>query len=1132
MAVSHADVVWWENEVPAHPPGDPPRSAPTRLRAETATVSVLFTDLVDSTEILDHDGADRSEAIRRTHFSALRHAVHQCRGDEIKTTGDGLMVVFRSALDAVECAVSMQRAVARLRRNEPLSPEVRVGLSAGEATVENGDWYGQPVVEAARLCSTADSGQILLADVVAALIRTWTKYRTTSLGPRALKGFDDPVLVREVEWADNDLVARPLPAAVTPVAQEILVGRDAEAERLARAWERAKAGERQLLLIGGEPGIGKTCLTAELARRAHDEGGTVLWGRSDEDLEVAYQSFVEAIEHYFAHSEPEEIIGQLGGRAADLARLVPDLVEGRSPSPPADPNTDRLRLFEAVASMLAAASTAAPVLLVLDDLHWAPRSALRLLRHLARDPRAAALLIVGTYRHTDLGPSHPLIELLADLHRVYQVDRLELRGLQPADVAAFLEVAGGGRELDERGLELATLLHKETDGNPFFVGQLLRHLTETGAVAPREGRWTPASPLADYGMPEGVREVIGRRLSRLSDAANRALKVAAVIGDEFELRALELVRDAAEDPVVLLDVLEESTAARLLSELDGSPGRFGFTHTLVRQTLLETLSATRRARLHRQVGEAVESLSGAEEPAGTLAYHYCAGASAGTAARGLHFAERAAAQAMETLAFEAAIIHLERGLKALPLTDQPDPAARARLLVMFAEAHHLAGDVARSRSVAAEAADAARTAGSAKLLAKAAWWRSALPVAGVEDPTTAALLDEALDALGDSDTRLRAALLGQLALYRAVNQGQGPAADSIARQAVDAARATEDATALGRALVDRCLVLQGSPDVTTQRRHSEELAALLPRVPIRNRTAAEKALLRHNAVVHLQTAELARFDDDVEAFARLCRGGREGSDWLDLATVAMWRSLRAMVDGRLGDAEMFATEMLRRAPDEINFHNTFASQLFLLRRDQGRLGEIEVLLRAAVQETPRLVGFRIALALTHAELGAVAEARRELEPLVADDFTAVPYVTRTASLALLAETCGEIGAVEHLELPHDLLLPYQGQLLVVGWGAGCLGAADRFLGVAAAVAHRWDDADRCFQAAVSLEEAAGSPPLVARTRCSYARALAARGRRQDRARALALLDAAASVADELEMGGLQQTIARTGGLLR
>jgi class 3 adenylate cyclase/tetratricopeptide (TPR) repeat protein len=1114
MAVSHARVT-------------PGRAASPR--AETATVSVLFTDLVDSTGILSHDGADRSESMRRKHFGVLRDAVRRCRGEEIKTTGDGLMVVFRSALDAVDCSVAMQRGVARLRRDEPHSPEVRVGLSAGEATSENDDWYGQPVVEAARLCAAAASGQILLTDISAALIRTWTKHRIVDVGARTLKGFDEPMLVREVEWASTGVVSLPLPPAVSPVAHEVLVGREGEAERLLAAWERAKAGERRVVLIGGEPGIGKTSLTADLARRVHDDGGTVLWGRSDEDLDVPYQSFVEALQHFFTHAPSAEIVAQLGCRAVDLARLVPDLIEEPSPTPPVDPNGERLRLFEAVSTLLATAAHAAPVLLVLDDLHWASRSALKLVRHLARDHRAAAFLIVGTYRHTDIAPPHPLPELLADLHRERHVERVELCGLDPTDVAAYLEVASDGHVLDESGWEFASILHEETEGNPFFVGQLLRHLTETGVVAPREGQWRPDRPLDEYGLPDSVRDVIARRLARLSGAANRALKVAAVIGHEFELGTLELTPSAAAEPVTLLDALEESSAARLVVERDGAPGRFGFTHALVRQTLFDSLSVTRRSRLHREVGEAIEAqvVRDQSDVASRLAYHYCAGATAGTATRGVTFSEQAATEALEKSAYDAAIVHLERALKAFALAEQGDPTVRARLLVMLAEALHLSGEVTRSKEIAAQAAGEARFAGSAKLLARAAWWRAALPRAGAEDRPAAELLHEALRAIGRTDHRLRAALLGQLALYRAVNEGQGPAADPIAQEAVNEARVTGDPTAHARALMDRCTVLQGSPDVHRQERHCEELRALLPDVPARNQAAAAKMLMRHRVVVHLQTADIAGFDDDVRAFSGLGVGSRFSGDWLDLATIAMWRSLRATLEGRFGDAEEFASEMLARAPDEVNFHNSYAAQLFLLRRDQGRLPEIIDLLRAAADAAPRLVGFRAALALAHAELGNAPDAQQELDALTAGDVASAPYVTRVALVALMVETAAELDAVTGITGAYDLLQPYAGQLLVVGWGAACLGAADRFLGMAAAREGRWDEAERHFEVAVALESHVGAAPLLARTRLSCARMLAARGRQLDRARALRELDAVAAVVDGLDMSGLRRALALT-----
>jgi hypothetical protein len=1094
-------------------------------------VTVLFTDLVDSTGILNHDGADRSETVRRSHFAALRHAVRHCRGEEIKTTGDGLMVIFRSAGDAVECAVSMQRAVARLRRTEPHFPEVRIGLSAGEATVDDGDWYGQPVVEAARLCAVATRGQILLAEVVAVLLRTWTRHRIVAAGRRELKGFDEPVVVRQVAWTGGELVTT-LPPAVAPVAREILVDREVEAARLARAWERAKCGERQVVFVGGEPGIGKTCLASELARKAHDDGGTVLWGRSDEEMDIPYQAFVESLQHLLEQDAFASIVGRLGDRVADLARLLPQIVDGHDAAVPADPNADRLWLFDAVSRLIVAASNEAPVLLVLDDLHWAPCSALRLLRHIARDPHDASLLIVCTYRDTDLDSSHPLVELLADLQREQFVERLDLEGLPAVEVVSFLEAVGGGRELDASGRALAGVLHRETGGNPLFFSQLLRHLTEAGAVAPGDGRWAASRPLTDYGMPEGIRDVIARRLARLSDAAVQALKVGAVVGNEFDLRTLEHSPAAAPDPLTLLDSLEESARARLVVELERAPGTFRFTHTLVRQTLLDTLCAARRARLHLEVARAVEAGSVGHEPLDVLAYHYCEAATVGGAAPGVRFAERAALQGLEKLAFEAAIDHLERGLRTLELAGAPDAETRARLLVTLAEAHHLAGDVSRSKAVASTAADAARAVGSPKLLARAAMWRSAFPLAGVEDPPAAELLEEALGALPEGDHRVRASLLGRLAVYRAVNEGQGPAADGTARRAVSVARSSGDATALMRALTDRCLVLQGEPDLAVPRRHCEELRTLLASVPVRERAAAEKVLRRQDAVIHLQSGDVKAFDTDVRALARSCAASPAGGDWVDQATVAMWQALQSMLTGRFEDAERRAGEMLERAPHEANFQNSFAAQLFLIRRDEGRLAEIEYLLRGAVQATPRLIGFRIALALTHAELGDRVAARHELEPLVAHDYAAVPYVGRASAVAMLVEACAESGVDILPPAAYELLEPCAGQLLVVGWGAACLGAADRFLGTAAALAGRAGTAAQHFEAAEALEEAAGLEPLLARTRFSHARALMGSTRRADRVRARSLLDLAATTADDLGMRGLRHRVMAIGGRLQ
>jgi len=350
---------------------------------------------------------------------------------------------------------------------------------------------------------------------------------------------------------------RALPGELA-VTSEVFVGRQAEIDVLAGVWRHALEGSLRTALLAGEPGIGKTRLAAELARRAHAEGAVVLFGRCDEDLGVPFQPFSEALRAYVQACPPAELATQAGQRAGELARLVPELGErllGARPTSTGDPEEQRDRLFEAVASLLAGASQMRPVLLVLDDLHWAARPTLLMLRHLLRPREPMRLLVLGTYRDTELDRAHPLAQVLADLRREpVQIERVRLRGLDADGVSAYV-AASGGRALEADSIEFARTLYERTEGNPFFIGEVLRHLAESGLARGEGGRWVAAAEIADVGLPEGVKEVIARRLSRLSDGANRALAVASVVGPTFSLRVLEHV-DAGESPDELLDALD------------------------------------------------------------------------------------------------------------------------------------------------------------------------------------------------------------------------------------------------------------------------------------------------------------------------------------------------------------------------------------------------------------------------------------------------------------------------------------------------------------------------------------------------------------------------------------------------
>jgi tetratricopeptide (TPR) repeat protein len=321
----------------------------------------------------------------------------------------------------------------------------------------------------------------------------------------------------------------------------------------------------------------------------------------------------------------------------------------------------RYRLFEAVSAFIAQAAATRPVLLVLDDLHWADKATLVMLRHIVRASDRAAFCVVGTYRDSELGRAHPLAEILADLRREAGVTRLSLRGLDEGDVHALI----GSLAAREVPSSLSRLVVDATDGNPFFVAEIVRHLTETGVLA--DAQPVRSGPIA-LGLPQGIKDVIGRRVARLSEAANRTLSLAAVVGREFDIAVLEALGDVPEDR--LLDAIDEAVQAQVIAEAEKA-GRFSFVHALIRETLYGELSTTRRVRLHRRVGETIERLTrrAPNPPLADLAYHFVQAASAGVVGKAIDYAVRAGDRAAEALAHEEAARFYGMALQSIEFMD-------------------------------------------------------------------------------------------------------------------------------------------------------------------------------------------------------------------------------------------------------------------------------------------------------------------------------------------------------------------------------------------------------------------------------------------------------------------------------
>ncbi|OGO53269.1 MAG: hypothetical protein A2148_09075 [Chloroflexi bacterium RBG_16_68_14] len=591
-------------------------------QASSDTVTVLFTDLVGSTELLERLGDDAAESVRRAHFSLLRHAVAARGGQEVKTLGDGLMVAFSSAIDALACAVAMQQAVHRHNQQqaEEHRLQVRVGLHVGEPIRDEQDYFGMPVVIARRLCDSAQGSQILVSELVRGLVGSRGGHAFRRLGPLTLKGLAEPLPACEVVWepavegaeAHRTAVAKPprplpLPPLLAGGERTAFVGRERELQTLLECWGQAQTGQRRLVLLAGEPGIGKTRLAAEFAVGAHTDGATVLYGRADEEALIPCQPFVEALVHNTAAYPADELRARLGTSGAKLATLVSELAEASAglrrearPEGSAGPEGERYRFFEAVSSLLTEASRVGPLVLVLDDLHWADKPTLLLLRYILRRPEPSPLLILGTYRDTELARTHPLSETLADLRRDRAFERISLKGLDEAEVSALIGAWGG-----QPPSAFVRAVYEQTEGNPFFIEELLRHLAEIGAIYEREGRLTTDLTVARLGIPEGVKEVIGRRLARLSEECNSILTIASVIGREFGLDALERASDLPGDR--LLQSLEEAITASVVSEVPLAVGRYSFSHALIHEALYGELTTTRRVRLHGQTLQYADS---------------------------------------------------------------------------------------------------------------------------------------------------------------------------------------------------------------------------------------------------------------------------------------------------------------------------------------------------------------------------------------------------------------------------------------------------------------------------------------------------------------------------------------------
>ena len=1053
--------------------------------AATVTTSVLFTDLVSSTELAIQLGRVAADEVRLAHFALLREAIEDCGGTEVKSLGDGLMVVYPSATAALASAVRIQQNLEVHNRTATSPLAVRIGISHGETSTDEGDYFGEPVIEAARLCAYATGGQILVTEIVSYLARR-SEHEFDPLEAVALKGLPEPVPAAALRWeplrADPQ---QPLPARLAGRPAAGLVGRAQEQVRLEANLKSIVAGDGpRAVLLSGEPGIGKTTLASETAQLAHAGGATVLYGRCDDELAVPYLPFVEALGELFANA-PEATVESVDRRQlAELARLVPQ-IRHQHPDLPTTPSTDseadQYRLFNAVGAVLTHLAARTPVVFVLDDLHWADKPTVLLLRHLVTTLPPTGVLLLGTFRDSDLSASHPMTAGLAALRREETVERIAVDGLDDIGVVALLEGLAG-HDIGEEGVGLAHAVRRETGGNPFFTAEVLRHLVETDALRQDvHGRWGMTVDPASVGLPASVREVVAQRVRRLGDHVGHVLTVASVIGREFDLALL--VPAAERSELAVLEALEVATERAVVAEVDGCPDRFTFSHALFQHTLYEELSATRRARLHRHIGELLEGVCGTDpgDRIGELANHWVAAIRPTELTKAVDYVRRAGEWALASSAPHEAARWFTQARELLEAHGSEFPEELLDVLISLGEAQRMGGEPAFRQTLLDAARSAAERDDSRRLVAAAlANHRGMVSSIGDVDPERIEVLRLALAAAGDADSAVSARLLANLATEVSFSDERGSVRPLAADAEAMARRLGDDASllhVLNVTFLARCL-----PDSYDHiQATSAEAMALAERLgdPVAGAWAA---------INRVYALAMALDGDGIDAAlaAAAVAADMVGQPYLQwhVGYLSATHVLRA---GDHERAELLATEAFELGSEtgQPEAFACFGAGLASIRRHQGRLDEILELARGIHRDRPGLVALQGVLAMILSECGATDEARVLLDAAHALDFNRESYdYVWLIGTTVWADVAARLHDVSAAEVLYDQLSPFSD--LGVASGSSYNGVVAAYLARLAVLLGRDDEALAHFQASDIALRAAAAPLWSASNQLEWA----------------------------------------------
>ena len=1086
----------------------------SRTRTDTRLVALVRTDVVDSTPLTLRLGDEDASSLLQRHLRTLEGVVSAHHGRLVKSLGDGLVAAFDSASAAVRASQEMQVVIHhRNRLHGGIAPlHIRVGVSAGDVIWTADDIDGRPAIEAERLQASAQPDQVLCSRHVVELTGGRFDRHLRSLGARSLKGYPHDVEVFEVLWDPSESRQPDLVPAVRQQPRTPFVARDDVMGLVLERWRRAEQGTAGTVLLEGEAGIGKSRLVREVAVRAHEQGGTVLFGRCTPDRGQPYEPFVQALDYFVAHMRGQRY--QLGPRAGRLAPLLPGLVErvpGLAHLPLADAGdiggeAERATLREAVWGWLSESSADDAVLFVIEDIHWADASTLGLLQHVISSLGGQRLLLLVTVReHEDNQGGVALARLRRAWRRLPVVTEVQLRGLT-AEGALDLLAAIAGYQLDGRlERQFARRVWHHTGGNPLFIESVLGHLVARGMLYERNGRWTSAMSPGDMGVPNAVHDVVQDRLAAVADDDRSVLQLAALLGPVIDLGLL--VEVAGQLGLEAERSFEWAYDEGLLVDAQDMPGCHRFSHEIVRDVVVDDVPATRRTMLHRHIAHTMEERysPATEGQAEELSHHLSFSPAREDRVRSAAYATAAAQQAESRRALEKAASLFRRSAELLAGTGEE--LGRCDALLSAGRAAKKAGDPS-ARQTLIEAAHLADGLGDGVRMARAALAcsRGMFSLLGSVDVDLVDALERALVLLDDADSPLRASVLAVLGAELTYSQDRARHREAC-DLAVAMARRVGDPVCLARVLTLYAST-QWRPDRVAERL---ELAAELERMTAglgRPQWRFSAASLGFQAAMEAGAFPLA--DERLLQMESLARQLDQPVVW---SYLRLRQSQRKAVAGELGDAERLATEAVERGraagyQDSEVFHY---GQMWVICYHAGRLSELRSVFELAVGARPSHTVLRAALAAIYAETGETSLCRRAVEQLSADDFLTMDQdLLVTAAVATIA-ACG-VADVRLASVLQPVLSPYEDQL--IDNGSAHFGAVSHYLALLSALVGRHAEATALFEKAAGTHSRLREWPMLARTWCEHGRMLANVGSPGSSDAARDLLDRSVALATE------------------